>query len=527
MRIPDIHAGKIRAGVIAEERIPKTLETLTIHTAKIPGTLTLAGGKLGVQNGEDNQRVLWSTPENINLDFWGGDYKYASLHRQTIRFDPLQNVVIGKGGLAVEGPTTVSGYLAAQRFRGRGSDITDLNASHVNHGVLDGSLIGSMDASKITTGILDPLRIPKICADVIVGGTLQTSVIPPLDASHIQTGVLREALIPRGIPLDASQIVGGTLDPSRIPALDASKIGTGIFHIARIPNLHGSKIIRGTLGPEQIPGLDASKITSGIIHPNHLPPPDLGPVPLHRIPGLPASHINSGTLNPDRLPPIRIDGSHVITGTIDPKRLPPLDASMITRGTLSSERIPMLHASYISYGQIHPHRLPPLNASMIVGGVLDKAVLPPGNAADIVKGVFNIGRIPDLDASKITSGIIRPELLPYNIGKGVVSVALEDDGRSVVKVRAPMYIISDPEDDQGGNNNTPIKNALEKVTKMRGVITRRGIPGLDLVGDAFPEATSTSSEGINYNGIIPLLVESIRQLAEYQRRDAIGENVPT
>lgn len=456
MRIPDIPASKIQSGVISEERIPKTLAEMTILHARTPGTLSVAGDQLRVQiDPERPQRVIWSHPESSCVEFRGEFRAYASFQSREIRFDPQHQVAIG-APLSVEGTISSAQSCSAQRFVGRGTDLTDLNASNVTAGILDGSLIGPLDASKIATGVLDPLRIPQISAEKVVGGTFQASMIPSLDASKITTGVLPEASIPRGIPVDASLIVGGPLKPSQIPPLDASYVAGGILNAARIPNLHGSKIIRGTLAPEQIPGLDASKITSGVV---------------------------------------------------DPNRFPPLDASLIAKGTLSTERIPMLHASYITSGHFHPNRLPPLDASMIVGGVLDRARLPPGEAKDIVKGVFNVGRIPDLDASKITSGILSPKCLPFNIGDGTISV--EGNGVGVV-VGAPVYMKDASE--AGGRKR--IQDAVDVVRKMRGFISQNGVPGLEFVDDAFPEATLDGGDAINYQGLVPLLVEAIRQLAD-------------
>lgn len=510
MRIPDIPAGKITAGVISEERIPKNVDTMTILHASTPGTLTMANDQLVVHSDSEQRRVMFTTPsETEGIDFWGGETKYASFQRHTIHFNPLSCVKIGKGGLAIDGPALISGHVTAPEFRGGGAALTDLDATNVTRGALHADRVGPLDASHVATGIFDPARIPKIPADRISKeGKLPLSSIPPLNASLFQDGVLPEKCIPK-IRVDASQVDGGTLHPDRIPPLDASCIESGVLHPGRIPDLHGSKLIKGTISPDILPNLDASKITSGIVHPSRLPPVDNGVIPMYRIPKLHASIIDEGKLHPDRIPIINIDGKNITSGTINPGRLPPLDASMIHHGVLSVTHVPLLHTSHISHGRFHPSRLPPLNASMIMEGKLEKHILPDLSAADIVKGVFNIGRIPDLDASKITHGIIRPQCMPHNIGNGVISVSSRD-----VFVKGRVFRENGGEDAR----RVPIQNALDIVTKLRGMISTSGETSLTGVAEALPGASYTKGgeeeAAVDYEAIVPLLVEAIHQLAE-------------
>jgi hypothetical protein len=73
--------------------------------------------------------------------------------------------------------------------------------------------------------------------------------------NRYNTQVFATAQIPS---LDAAKITSGTFTTAQIPSLDAAKITSGTFATAQIPSLDAAKITTGTFATSQITGLDTA-----------------------------------------------------------------------------------------------------------------------------------------------------------------------------------------------------------------------------------------------------------------------------
>jgi len=152
-----------------------------------------------------------------------------------------------------------------------------------------------------------------------------------------------------------------------------------------------------------------------------------------------------------------------------------------------------------------------LNASDIAFGTLNNARLASNiSVSGIITGAFFVGdgsSVININASNISSGTLNNSRLPSNINVAGIITATDFNSTSDVRLK---------------ENVETIENALELVSKIRGVRfdwkeSKRTSVGViaQEVESAYPDLVSDGEvKTVNYNGIIALLVEAVKELKD-------------
>ncbi len=382
--IPGLDASKIVSGELAQEMVTGLTTALTDLGTGINNALTNLG--------------------QLMYDLWHNPIEVLS---------NLAAVMIP----GLDASKIISGQYAMEMVDGLGDALSNLGnwVQDVIDAVI-GAITGIPIIGGVVQGIIDGIEglFDGLFGQPTPAATLAAQAVPAIDASKIQSGVLDVTIVP---DLDGAKITTGTVVANRIAALDASKIQSGTFGTTRIADsaitdakvsdLSGTKINTGTVAADYVGALDASKIQSGQFQNAQI------------ATGLDAAKLTTGTLPIDRVANNAITNAKISTG-VDAGKLTTgtLPIARVADNAITNAKINDLSGSKINAGSVAADYVGALDASKIQSGQFQNAQIATGlDAAKLTTGTLPIDRVANnaitnakistgVDAGKLTTGTL-------------------------------------------------------------------------------------------------------------------------
>ena len=509
-QIPSLDAAKITSGTFATAQIP------SLPTSQITGLDTALGTKQATINSTANQLIIGNgngiTTTSANLTF-----------------------------------NSSTNTLTATNIAGAGAGITGLTATQ----------IPSLDAAKITSGTFATAQIPSLPTSQITGldtalGTKQATINSTANQLIIGNG--------NGITTTSANLTFNS-STNTLTATNIAGAGAGITGLTatQIPSLDAAKITSGTFATAQIPSLPTSQIT-GLDTALGTKQATINSTANQLIIGN-GNGITTTSANltfnssTNTLTATNIAGAGAgITG-LTATQIPSLDAAKITSGTFATAQIPSLPTSQITgLDTALGTKQATINSTanqLIIGngnGITTTSANLTFNSSTNTLTATNftgngsgLTNLPSSQWTSVSSGIYYNT---SNVGIGTISPAQKL--HVIGDIAATGRVISYYSDERLKTNISKIYNSLDIINNINGFyyepnntaislgIKNRGreiglsaqdvnrvipevisLAPVDICRDANNNLVSKSGSNyltINYERLIPILVESIKEL---------------